>query len=160
MRTTLPARRESLFPGRRWFGESPFAALQRAMDDMMGSFQLEPWSRQGDGFELTPRIDVCEDAEGYRISAELPGVKKNDVTLTLADNVLTIRGEKKEERQEKTKDYYQVERSYGTFSRSIHVPGEVISDKINATFKDGVLSVQLPKSKEAQAQQKRIEVKG
>lgn len=157
-RTSLPIRRESWFPTRRWFDESPFSALQRAMDDMMGTFGMDPWARR-DGFELTPRVDVTEEPEAYHVSAELPGVKKDDVQVTLHEDVLTIRGEKKEEREEKKKDYYQAERSYGSFSRSIRLPGDVQADKIHASFKDGVLDVQLPKSKEGRVE-KRIEVQG
>ena len=156
----LVPKRRTWFPTRRLFEESPFSALQQAMDEMMGGFGIEPWGRREGGFELAPRIDVSEDPEGFHISAELPGVKKDDIQLTLHNELLTIRGEKKEEHEEKKKDYYQLERTYGSFCRTVRVPGEVTTDKIDATFKDGVLEVYLPKSREAQAEQKRIEVKG
>jgi HSP20 family protein len=109
-----------------------------------------------------PRVDVSESENEYEVTAELPGIDEKDVELTLADNVLTIRGEKKVEREEKDKDknYYMSERSFGSFRRAVPLPAEVDEDRVEANFKNGVLTVHLPKSPQAQARTRRIEVKG
>jgi HSP20 family protein len=95
------------------------------------------------------------------VKAELPGVEEKDLDLQLAEGMLTIKGEKKQEREEgeKGKGYYMMERSYGSFFRRIPLPTEVQEDKVEARFKNGVLMVSLPKSPEATAKVKRIEVK-
>jgi HSP20 family protein len=107
---------------------------------------------------LLPKVDVSESAEAYRIEAELPGMDEKDVSLTCSDGVLTIRGEKKAEREEKKKDYYLSERSYGTVQRSFELPDNVDEAKIAATFEKGVLSISLPKSKEAKASERKISI--
>jgi HSP20 family protein len=106
-----------------------------------------------------PRVDVSETDNEYEVTAELPGLEENDINLQLANNVLTIRGEKKSEREEKDKNYYLSERSFGSFQRSIPLPTEVEEDQVQASFKSGVLTVRLPKTERAKSQAKRIEVK-
>ena len=98
--------------------------------------------------------------EAYEITAELPGLDEKAIEVKLANGVLSIKGEKREEKEEKRKDYYRRERSFGSFERSFQVPEGIDTDKIAASFKNGILSVTLPKSAEAQKQAKRIEVKG
>ena len=98
--------------------------------------------------------------EAYEITAELPGLDENNIQVKLANGVLSIKGEKREEKEEKQKDYYRRERSFGSFERSFQVPEGIDTDKIAASFKNGILSVTLPKSVEAQKQAKKIEVKG
>jgi HSP20 family protein len=98
--------------------------------------------------------------EAYEITAELPGLDEKNIEVKLANGVLSIKGEKREEKEEKRKDYYRRERSFGSFERSFQVPEGIDTDKIAASFKNGILSVTLPKSAEAQKQAKRIEVKG
>jgi HSP20 family protein len=105
----------------------------------------------------SPRADVSESSEAYIIKAELPGVNKNDVKITLRENVLTIKGEKKQEKEEKDKNFHRIERSYGSFQRSFSLPSGVNSDKIGAAYKDGVLTITLPKAEGAKP--KEIEVK-
>ncbi len=107
--------------------------------------------------QWAPRIDVMEHGDAYVIKAELPGVSKNDVKITLQDNVLTLRGEKKQEKEEKDLNFYRVERAYGTFERSFTLPTGVKNDRIDATYRDGVLTITLPKVEEAKP--KEIEVK-
>ena len=102
---------------------------------------------------------MAEREGAYEISAELPGLDEKDVEVKLANGLLTIRGEKKEEREEKEKDYYLSERRYGAFTRSFQVPEGVDADKVEARFAKGVLTVTLPKTAEAQKQEKKIEVK-
>ena len=111
------------------------------------------------GMAVAPRIDISETDTELRIEVELPGIDEKDVCLTLTDNVLMIRGEKKAEREEKDKNYYVSERSFGSFQRAIPLPTEVDADKVEASFKNGVLTVRLPKTPEAEAKTRRIEVK-
>ena len=98
--------------------------------------------------------------EAYEITAELPGLDEKSIEVKLANGVLSIKGEKQEEKEEKEKDYYRRERSFGSFERSFQLPDDVEEDKIAASFKNGILSVTLPKSAEAQKQAKKIEVRG
>jgi len=120
-----------------------------------GSLLPESWGLA----DVTPRIDETEDEKAYHVKVELPGMDKDDVEITLSEGVLTIRGEKKQAEEEKGKDFYRQERSFGAFRRSVAVPGAVEEGKIQASFKNGVLSVALPKSKEAQKKVKHISVK-
>ncbi len=106
-----------------------------------------------------PAVDVTETDKTYEITAELPGMDEKNIEVKVADGVLTIEGEKQEEKEKKEKDYYLSERSFGSFQRSFKVPNGVDTDKIDATFKNGVLKVILPKSAEAQKAEKKITVK-
>ena len=106
-----------------------------------------------------PAVDITQTDKGYEITAELPGMEDKDIEVKLANGVLTIRGEKRDEKEEKNKDYYVRERSFGSFERSFQVPENIDTDKINAGFKKGVLTITLPKSAEAQKAEKKIEVK-
>ncbi len=112
------------------------------------SFGLSSW---------TPAVDIAEHENEFVVKLELPGVDKNDVRITMQDNVLTVRGQKKQEKESKDSSYHRIERSYGSFQRSFTLPAPVKSDKIDAVFKDGMLTVSLPKSEEAKPKQ--IEVK-
>ena len=114
------------------------------------------WPRK---FAAAPVVDVAETDTAYEITAELPGMEDKDVEVKLANGVLTIRGEKRDEKEEKQKDYYLRERSFGSFERSFQVPENIDTDKISAGFKKGVLTIILPKSAEAQKAEKKIEVK-
>ena len=107
--------------------------------------------------QWAPRVDVMERKDAFVIKAELPGVDKSNVKITVQDSVLTIRGEKKQEKEENDLNVHRVERSYGTFERSFSLPTTVKSDKIDASFRDGVLTVTMPKVEEAKP--KEIEVK-
>ena len=107
--------------------------------------------------DWVPSVDVSETEEGYQIKAEIPDVKKEDVKVTLEKGVLTIQGERKQEKEETGKKYHRVERSYGSFVRSFTLPDLVDEEKVKAEFKDGVLNLQLPKSEKAKP--KAIEVK-
>jgi HSP20 family protein len=106
-----------------------------------------------------PAVDIADTEKAYEISAELPGLDEKNVELKFSDGMLTIKGEKKEEKEEKKKDYDLSERRYGSFQRSFTVPDGVDADKIDATFKDGVLTVTLPKTPEAQRKEKQIAIK-
>jgi len=105
----------------------------------------------------SPDVDIAETDDAFVVKAELPGITKDDVKITLRDNVLTIKGEKKQEKEMKKENYHRVERCYGAFQRSFTLPATVKADKIEATYKDGVLTLTLPKVEEAKP--KEIEVK-
>jgi len=140
-------------------GEDPFTALTREMDrlfeEMTRSFGL-PRTAAGE-VVLVPRVDVKETETAVVVQVELPGVNERDVEVEFADGILTIRGEKKQEREEKDKGYYVMERRYGTFMRRIPIPVEIDEERIEARFDKGVLTVTLPKKPETQP--KKIEIK-
>ncbi|HSN05483.1 MAG TPA: Hsp20/alpha crystallin family protein [Nitrospira sp.] len=96
-----------------------------------------------------PSLDVFEEKDELVVRADLPGMNKEEIEVTVTDDVVTIKGEKKKEEEVKEKDYYRRERSYGSFVRSVQLPCEVKSDQIKANFKDGVLEVRMPKTEEA-----------
>jgi HSP20 family protein len=96
-----------------------------------------------------PAVDIAEHDDAYAVKIELPGVAKDDVRIVMHENMLTVRGEKKQEKEAKGSNYHRVERSYGVFQRSFALPTSVKGDNIDATFKDGVLSISLPKAEGA-----------
>jgi HSP20 family protein len=107
----------------------------------------------------TPAVDVYEDTEAILIEADLPGLTKEDVKVSLENNVLTIHGERKLSREDKRDNYHRVERAYGSFTRSFTLPSNVDAQRIGAEFKDGVLRLQLPKREEAKPKQIEVKVK-
>ncbi len=108
---------------------------------------------------FSPRVDVTEDNENLYVHAEVPGVDKNDIKISIVGDVLTISGEKRSEVKDENKNYYRTERNYGVFTRSFTLPTEVVVDKIAAEYKEGVLNVTLPKTEEAKVVERQIEVK-
>ena len=141
-----------------------YPAFVREMDRLLGrffnSFESESF---GDlyamGGDFMPSVDVRETKKEIKITAELPGMDEDDIDITLSKDSLTIRGEKKEETEDKGEDYYRMERRFGSFHRTIPLAEEVDEGKVNARFKKGVLTIRLPKSAEAQKQRKTIEIK-
>jgi HSP20 family protein len=135
----------------------PFVSLQREVnrlfEDVFRGFGGSPAALG----ENVPRMNICETEQEYRLEAELPGVSENDIEVTLNDDVLTIRGEKKSEQSDKQENYHVTERTYGSFMRSVRLPFAVSPDDINASFQDGVLTVTLPKQA-AQVTAQRIEI--
>ncbi len=105
------------------------------------------------------RLDVKEDETAYHVTADLPGLSEKEVEVSFQDNILTIRGEKKIERDEKKDTWHIVERSSGTFARQLSLPANINEEGINAKFDKGVLTVSLPKQPEAQTKAKKIEIK-
>jgi HSP20 family protein len=134
----------------RW---DPFSEIARLQDEM--SRALHPAERRSVGF--VPAVDIFEDKEAIYVKAELPGVKPEEVKLHVENNILTLTGERKFEKEDKRDGYHRVERSYGTFTRSFALPSSVASDQVAADLTDGVLTVKVPKK--AEVQPKRIEVK-
>lgn len=138
----------------------PFQSLHREMnrlfDDVFRTGSTQE-SGQGGGVALSPNMDVSETENEVRICAELPGVKEEDVDVTLNDDVLTIRGEKKFERKDDKENYHFMERSYGSFQRSLRLPYPVNPEEVRADFDNGVLTVSIPKSQQQQ-RSRRIQV--
>jgi HSP20 family protein len=137
---------------------NPFLALHREMnrlfDDTFRSFDVAPFSSQGIGW---PNVEVNETEKEVKVIAELPGLEEKDVNVELRDGLLTVSGEKKSETEDKERRFS--ERYYGRFERSIPV-GDVDRDKVGASFKNGVLTVTLPRSPTAQQKVKRIAING
>ncbi len=136
-----------------------FDRVRREMDRLWDSFlEGRPMRRAGDSGEWLPSIDVSETKGDLVIKAELPGMDPKDIDISMNNGFLTIKGEKKHEREEKDENYHLVERSYGSFTRSVRLPREVQSDKITASFKNGVLRVTLPKFEDAKKKEIKIKV--
>jgi HSP20 family protein len=141
-------------------GGDPFTALRREMDRVFENFGREfGWpSTEAQPGVMAPSIDVSETETELKIEAELPGVDEKDVEVVVSDNMLTIKGEKKSETEEKKKDYHLIERSYGSFTRSLTLPFAVQPDQAKATFKKGVLTITLPKPPEVKAKARKIAI--
>ncbi|MFZ2466833.1 MAG: Hsp20/alpha crystallin family protein [Parvibaculum sedimenti] len=107
--------------------------------------------------DWSPQVDITEGSNEFTIKAEIPEVNKDDVKITIDNGVVTIQGERKQEKEEKDKKFHRIERFYGSFSRSFSLPDNVNGNAAKATFKDGVLTLQIPKT--AEAKPKGIEVK-
>jgi HSP20 family protein len=150
----------------------PFDNLRREIDRVFdsfhrgwpfpfprSSFDFDLPSRRLAGWNVAPAVDVTEREKDYEITAELPGLDEKDIEVKVANGVLTIKGEKKDEKEEKQKDYYLSERRYGSFLRSFQLPEAVDEAKIEAGFAKGVLTVRLPKSAKAQEAEKTIPIK-
>jgi HSP20 family protein len=151
----------------------PLVSLRKEIDRLFDDFamswsswpfgrrMLEDWPLSLPEVEMNaPAVDFAETEQGYRITAELPGMEEKDVEVSVSDDVLTIKGEKREEKDESRKGYRLSERRYGMFQRSFALPTGVDAAKISAEFAKGVLSVTLPKTEQArQKKARKIEVK-
>ena len=139
------------------FGE--LTTLRKEMDSLWDRFFPEtPFKERYLTHEWLPSIDLKETKDKLVVRAELPGLDTKDVDITLNEDVLTIRGEKKEEKEEKDEHRFFVERYCGSFERKIKLPTLVKTDKIDATFKNGILTINLPKSEEAKKKEIKIKV--
>jgi HSP20 family protein len=144
---------------------NPFDLLQRQIDRIFDDFSTG--SRMPDlfsdssssGLDLLPSVDVHETDNALMVTAELPGVDEKDVEITVADQMLTISGEKKSEREDKRGGTYRSERSYGMFSRTINLPFDIDPDKVEAKFDRGVLTLTIPKPANARSNVKKIPIK-
>jgi HSP20 family protein len=130
-------------------GWSPFRELSLA--PRWSRLFNDPAITFGARGRLAPSVDISEDDERYVVTAELPGSKKEDITVELKDQVLTIRGEKRNEREEKKEHSRWIERSYGSFSRSFTLPANAVADRVKADFRDGVLTVEIAKAEETKS---------
>ena len=166
---TVPVKTEKSDRPVEW---RPFEGLRREIDRLFEDFQwgsfrspfgrslfdVEPFWRGEISWGKAPAVDVVEKEKAYEIAAELPGLAESDIDVKFSDGVLSIKGEKKEEKEEKKKDSYLSERRYGSFQRSFRVPDGIDTDKIAANFKNGVLTVTLPKTPEAVKSEKKIPI--
>jgi HSP20 family protein len=150
----------------------PFEGLRREVDRLFEDFQLGAWRSpfargafdiqpfwRGDLWSRTPAVDFVDKENAYELSAELPGMDENSIDVKFSDGTLTIKGEKRDEREERKKNFYLAERRYGSFQRSFSVPEGVDAARIEANFKNGVLTVTLPKTLQARKNEKKIPVK-
>lgn len=119
-------------------------------DEVVGNILSENTS-------FVPVFDISENDTGYSVVAELPGIDEKDLDVTLTDGILTVKGEKRQETEEKGEAYHRIERRYGSFQRSFRMPDGIQGDKIDATYKNGVLKLMIPKSENSEA--KKIEIK-
>lgn len=167
--TDVPSRQNQRRPAPR----EPFRDLRREMDRMFDRlwsggfaspvfrrmFAPENFEPADSGFIASPAIDFAEDEKAYHLTAELPGLSEKDIDLTVADDMLTISGEKREEKEQTDKNYHVSERRFGSFRRMVQLPQHIDRDKIEAGFKNGILTVTLPKTADAMQSQKKIEIK-
>lgn len=147
---------------------SPMRAWEREIDRMFEDFpflrfprlsDIEPFRRLRESRLAAPTLDMYEEKNEVVVKAELPGMAKEEIDITLSNSTLTLKGEKKKEEEVKEKNYYRCEREYGSFLRTVQLPAEVKADGAKAIFKDGVLEIRLPKSEAAKKRETRVPVK-
>jgi len=152
-------------PRREYHPLAEFSRMDSVFDQLMARFFSDFLPRRWRGewpleMRWTPVVDVIDKKSHFLLRADLPGLKKEDVRISISDdNLLTISGETKQSGEEKRGDYYRCERCYGQFSRTVQLPMEVIPDKVEATLKDGILEIKLPKREAKKAKELEIEVK-
>lgn len=129
----------------------PFRTMERFVGDLFRPGALgDLWQRESLADRAwMPAVDIAENETGYVVTAELPGVSKDEVSITFEAGVLTLSGERRFEEKQDGKNYHRIERAYGSFSRSFVLPAEVNADKVEANFQDGVLTVSVPKAEQA-----------
>jgi HSP20 family protein len=144
--------------------EKRFQEMERRFEDFFRKpFSLMPsWMprlRMPEVEEVVTAIDILREGDNIVVKAELPGMKKEDIDVSLTKDTITISGEKKKEEKIEKKDYHSIERSYGSFKRSFSLPSEIQTDKASAKFKDGVLEIRIPKTEEAKKKEKKVMIK-
>ncbi len=144
--------------------DHPFYSLQKEMnslfDNFFRGFGIAPRGfAAGEMGSFMPSIDVKENEREFIIKVELPGVEEKDIDVTITNDAVTIKGEKKEEKEDKVKNYYYMERSYGSFSRVIPLDTEIESGKAQASFKNGILDIKIPKNQIAKAAGVKVPIK-
>ncbi len=161
----IPWRDKSQVPARSEDFYDPFVTFRREVDRMFDDFfsgfgprSMQAWSSGWQG--VSPIMDVGDSEKELVVTAELPGLDEKDFEVTLAGDVLTIKGEKREENESRSGGAYQVERRFGSFSRSVRLPFEASDKQVEAKYDKGVLTIRVPKPAEAQRQVRRIEVEG
>ncbi len=161
-REQAPVQREDRPAPARWLGS--FDDLERMMDRMFErpwwrpmSWERAPWSGLMSGDGRWPRVDIVEHDKDVVIRAEVPGIDRKDLDVSVSDSAVTIKGETHKEAEEESGDYYRCERVRGAFARTLALPAEVDADKVQAHFSDGVLEIKLPKVE--QARRRKVEIK-
>ncbi len=148
------------------YGPSSWLSPFERMEDMFEDFFRRPFGRSFwpgmprmfEEIEPTPHVDIFEEGDNIVVKSELPGMSKDDIEVNITDKAITLSGEKKKEEKVEKKNYYRLERSYGSFKRSFALPAEVQTDKAKASFKDGVLEVRIPKTEAAKKKTQRIKI--
>jgi HSP20 family protein len=145
---------------RRWEPFRDMVTLREDIDSLFNDFfqrtPVEKFPKEGLWF---PALDIEETKETIVINAEIPGLKKEDIQLSISEGQLVLQGERRFEKEEKEKTYHRIERQYGSFKRTISLPTEVEADKTQATYKNGILNIVIPKSKKAKPKEIGIDVK-
>lgn len=131
--------------------------MNNLFDSFFSGFDLQPFQTVPGTF--SPKVDVSENDKEITVTAELPGMKEKDIEVSVNRESLTIKGEKKDEREDKGRDYYLLERSYGNFSRTIPLSMEVDRDKVEAAFRKGILTVTLPKTERSAEERKKVRIR-
>jgi HSP20 family protein len=131
----------------RWDPFQDMLSLREAMNQLMEESFVRPNSGRG-GRDFAPALDLSETPEGYLVEAALPGLKPEDVEITIENNVLTIKGETRQQADQKARNYHRIERRFGSFQRTIGLPSTVKADAIQASLTDGVLRLEIPKAEE------------
>ncbi|MCX7661142.1 MAG: Hsp20/alpha crystallin family protein [Candidatus Omnitrophica bacterium] len=145
--------------GKEWDPFRELLDLEREFSRILDtSFELLPEKVSKEGTWL-PSLDVSEDKESISVKVDLPGVKQEDIDVSIHGNILTIKGERKKEAESKDKNYHRVERFFGSFVRSLTLPQYADTNKVKASYKDGVLEITIPKTEEAKPKQIKVEVK-
>lgn len=143
----------------RWTPIRGMTGFQDEMNRLFNEFFASSPDQGETGALLwNPLVDIAETKDDIIVKAEIPGMKKDDIKVVIQDNVLTLKGEKQEEKQEKDKTYHRVERSYGSFERSFSLPVSVQVDQVKADYKEGVLTINLPKAEEAKPKEVSVNV--
>jgi HSP20 family protein len=144
----------------RWNPTRDLLGLQEEMNMLLGDFFGCDTRKDETAFvRWAPRVDIAEENGNYELVADLPGLKKDDIKIEIHDNVLTLKGEKKLQEEKKDKNYRLAERYYGEFVRTFTLPENVNRDGIEAEFKDGVLTLTIPKTEQAKPKQIEVKVK-
>ena len=130
----------------RWDPWTDMLSLRDAMNQLMEESYVRPGAARGEGF--VPALDLSETKDAYLVEAAVPGLKPEDLEITLENNVLTIKGETRQENQDKQRNYHRIERRFGAFQRVITLPNTVKPDAISATMEHGVLKLEIPKAEE------------
>jgi HSP20 family protein len=137
---------------RRLFGGSPFLAWQQEMEDLLDRFGFERnWPALEGTTEVVPALDLSETENSVDVKLDIPGYKPEDIDIQIRGNLLTIKGSKKEEKEEKGRSYHRIERASGSFTRTVALPCDVIEKDAKAEYKDGVLSLTMPKTEPVKA---------
>ncbi len=142
----------------RWMPSDTITDFHQEVDRLFDNF-FGRGTEETSVYRFTPVVDIEETEKEFQVTAELPGLKKGDVNVRVKDNLLTISGEKKQTKKDKDKNYRRTERAYGAFERTFRLPSAVERDKIDANFKDGLLEITIPKSKEAISKEIDVKVK-
>ena len=136
-----------------WKPMSDLLDIRHEMNRIFDDFTRRPFHIGLRESGWNPSVDIAETDEAIVVKAELPGITKEDVNISITDNILTLKGEKKQEKEIKEENYHRIERSYGNFQRSFTLPAKIQHEKVKATFKDGILNINIPKAEEVKPKQ-------